>query len=488
MKTINNMFAIPKPGKEQTHAPLSNNDPELPGVCNDRFSSGKMKAQPKWLLRPLIILLALFIAVYGKAQTYNFIDMPTTSTNVYGYVTPANITTASHNTFFGNTAGLDITSGSNNCFFGNNAGNFVTTASDNTLIGTGTGLNVGGNENTFVGSSIGTATMTGSDNTLLGFGANMASSALSDATAIGYNATVSNSHEMVFGSGSVTHWGFGMDATGTHIVDINTGGGTDAWMSNIGVWASSDRRLKENFEELDNNDILQKVMNLPITKWNYIRDKDHLRYVGPMAQDFFSTFQLGNDSTHINAQLTANIALVAIKALGQQNVNLASQVKGLTSQNQALQGIVTGVQTQNTQLQNSMNDLQDKYNTVLAEIENLKTLQAQCCGNMGTNTQTGSSYNTKDNSSDGQPSLSQNAPNPFSQNSVISYYLPANMPNAMITVRTLSGLVLKTFNITAPGAGQVTVTAGILTPGTYEYDMISNNQIIDSKKMVIVGQ
>src|ERR1017187_2975874 len=129
-------------------------------------------------------------------------------------------------------------------------------------------------------------------------------------------------------------------------------------------------------------------MSLPITKWNYI----HLpgsKYIGPMAQDFYASFNVSGDSTHIGASAPGNIALVCIKALGKQTQDLRQE---------------------NAQLQSNINDLQDKYNTMLAEIENLKTIQAQCCGNTtGNNSQTGIV------SSD-QPSLAQNVPNPFSQN------------------------------------------------------------------------
>ena len=63
-----------------------------------------------------------------------------------------------------------------------------------------------------------------------------------------------------------------------------------------------------------------------------------------------------------------------------------------------------------------------------------------------------------------------------------------NEPNAVIAVRSLTGTTLQVFNITTPGAGQVTVTGGTIAPGTYEYDMTVNGKLIDSKKMMIVGE
>ena len=62
------------------------------------------------------------------------------------------------------------------------------------------------------------------------------------------------------------------------------------------------------------------------------------------------------------------------------------------------------------------------------------------------------------------------------------------MQSAVITVRSLTGTALQTFNITSTGIGQVTISKGTLAPATYEYDMIVNGKLIDSKKMVIIGE
>jgi len=82
----------------------------------------------------------------------------------------------------------------------------------------------------------------------------------------------------------------------------------------------------------------------------------------------------------------------------------------------------------------------------------------------------------------------QNVPNPFTQHTIIKYYLPDNMPTAIISIHSLGGVTIQSFNVTTSGSGQISVSAGTLAPGTYEYDMTVNNKLIDSKKMVIVGE
>ena len=48
----------------------------------------------------------------------------------------------------------------------------------------------------------------------------------------------------------------------------------------------SDRNSKENIEKVNAGDVLAKVIDLPVSKWNYIDDESDSSHVGPMAQDF----------------------------------------------------------------------------------------------------------------------------------------------------------------------------------------------------------
>jgi len=81
--------------------------------------------------------------------------------------------------------------------------------------------------------------------------------------------------------------------------------------------------------------------------------------------------------------------------------------------------------------------------------------------------------------------LAQNAPNPFNQKTVINYYLPQNAGNALIMITDMNGKVIKTEKITTKGDGQLTINAGELASGTYQYALALGGRLIDSKKMVL---
>ena len=72
---------------------------------------------------------------------------------------------------------------------------------------------------------------------------------------------------------------------------------------------------------------------------------------------------------------------------------------------------------------------------------------------------------------------------------VIKYYIPETLSKPQIIISDMKGSKeLMVINLTNFGYGQITINAGTFAAGTYTYSLIVNNQQIDSKKMVIVGQ
>ncbi|WP_166831721.1 Calx-beta domain-containing protein [Thalassoroseus pseudoceratinae] len=79
--------------------------------------------------------------------------------------------------------------------------------------------------------------------------------------------------------------------------------------------ATSSRTLKENFESVEADQILQQINDLDVLRWNYIADDDSIQHVGPLAEDFYAAFGLGEDPRHIASSDVAGIAVAGIQAL-----------------------------------------------------------------------------------------------------------------------------------------------------------------------------
>jgi hypothetical protein len=86
-----------------------------------------------------------------------------------------------------------------------------------------------------------------------------------------------------------------------------------------GSWSSvSDRNVKDHFASVDTKVLLAHVLALPITTWNYKAQDTSIRHIGPMAQDFFAAFKVGEDDKHITGIDEGGVALAAIQGLNQK--------------------------------------------------------------------------------------------------------------------------------------------------------------------------
>src|SRR5205085_2198406 len=61
--------------------------------------------------------------------------------------------------------------------------------------------------------------------------------------------------------------------------------------------------------------VLNALMDVPIATWNMKEQDDSIRHLGPMAQDFYAAFGVGDAETTINSVDADGVALAAIQGL-----------------------------------------------------------------------------------------------------------------------------------------------------------------------------
>ncbi len=81
--------------------------------------------------------------------------------------------------------------------------------------------------------------------------------------------------------------------------------------------------------------------------------------------------------------------------------------------------------------------------------------------------------------------LNQNVPNPFKEQTTISFQIPDNIVSAKIIFIDNLGNILKQVEITDRGYGELIVYAHDLSAGHYTYYLIADGNTIESKKMVL---
>ena len=72
--------------------------------------------------------------------------------------------------------------------------------------------------------------------------------------------------------------------------------------------------MKSGIVQVSDDDNSGGAATLPISEWSYTTERG-VRHVGPMAQDFFAAFNVGEDDRHITSIDEDGVALAAIKAL-----------------------------------------------------------------------------------------------------------------------------------------------------------------------------
>lgn len=92
-------------------------------------------------------------------------------------------------------------------------------------------------------------------------------------------------------------------------------------------WAAlSDANAKENFTEVDGEDLLARLAGVPIRTWNYKAQGRASRHIGPTAQDFRAAFGLGDFPLRINTIDADGVALAGVKAIDARTSSLGADV------------------------------------------------------------------------------------------------------------------------------------------------------------------
>lgn len=179
----------------------------------------------------------------------------------------------------------------------------------------------------------------GSNSTVLGGSFNQANG--DDTLAFGFQAVANQTGCMVFSDATSNpttcnvanpfvvraHGGFYLFSGG--LSDGNYSGAYLAPGSN--AWSTvSDRDAKENIDRVDAVAVLDKLAAIPLSTWNWKSQDPGIHHMGPMAQDFYAAFGLGEDEKRINTVDADGVAFAAIQGLNAKfEAKLAEQARAM---------------------------------------------------------------------------------------------------------------------------------------------------------------
>lgn len=133
-----------------------------------------------------------------------------------------------------------------------------------------------------------------------------------------------------------------------------------------GSWSSlSDRNAKENFTDVDPQEVLEKLSELDIQSWNYRSQAESDRHLGPTAQDFHAAFGLGPNDRYITNVDADGVALVAIQALHDRLEDKDAQIDQLRQE-------LSEVRASNREVKARMETLLERVDSLRRDVAELR--------------------------------------------------------------------------------------------------------------------
>lgn len=242
-----------------------------------------------------------------------------------------------------------------------------------------------------------------------------------------------------------------------------------------GTYQGSDRALKKNITEFNSaTDIINK---LKPCQYEYRHDGNYAQmnlpegsHYGLIAQDVEEVLPNLVKATEFNppqktdkdgkpVETTGNVAAPKSESIDFKAVNYTELIPIMIKAMQEQQKEITDLKAENRQMKQDMQN---------------------CC----LNHTTGSMQDKLQGKPTDQPMLEQNVPNPFSEQTVIRYYLPAGS-TAVLKVMNLEGKEMFSTAATKTGYGELTISANTLAAGTYTYTLLVDGKAIESRIMIL---
>ena len=119
----------------------------------------------------------------------------------------------------------------------------------------------------------------------------------------------------------------GLDANGAPLIGVRLAAGSGSWET------LSDKNAKTGILPVDGIQVLDRLMGMPISTWRYKGQPGSVQHIGPMAQDFYVAFGLGEDQHYIGTVDADGVALASIQGMYQVVQGKEAQIAALQAQN-----------------------------------------------------------------------------------------------------------------------------------------------------------
>jgi hypothetical protein len=230
-----------------------------------------------------------------------------------------------------------------------------------------------------------------------------------------------------------------------------------------GTWTNSDLKIKKDINDF--NSAMDIVKQLKPKTYFYKKDEyknlnlSSAKQYGFIAQDLEKVLP---ELVQTSQQPVRNKANGEREMVDVKSINYPELIPVLTK---------------------AIQEQQKQMDELKKEIEELKQMVQKLSQNGTVSTGTVSEA-TKTNIVLSNVKLEQNKPNPLKNTTSIQYNIPVGVKNAHIIITDNSGKTIKQITLNT-GAGVVNIDASVLSNGTYNYTLLVDGKLIESKKMTV---
>src|SRR5450432_3082396 len=365
---------------------------------------------------------------------------------------------------YSNISGFSNTATGSQALTSNTTGNYNTadggyalTSNTEGISNTSVGLsslynNSTGNSNTAVGFLALYENFTGTNLTGIGQGTDVVMDGLDNSTALGYNAVVTASDQVMLGNTSVNS----VQAAGSFVIYSD---------------GRYKKDLKENVPGLEFIKMLRPVtyhynihgMNDAMGVNKNRDDKNSKAGGTAKGQDRIMEEAINKKEKILYTGFVAQEVETAAKSLNYDFSGVHTPQNDKDLYGLAYSEFVVP-------LVKAMQELSAKNDSLQARLDRLEELVK------------GSSSAS---SSLSDASLGQNLPNPFTSSTSINYTIPQSFGRARLEVSDMSGRIIKSMVIGSAGRGNMNLDASGLSSGVYNYTLYVDEKMISTKQMVL---
>jgi hypothetical protein len=156
-----------------------------------------------------------------------------------------------------------------------------------------------------------------------------------------------------------------VDEIGAPLIGVRLSPGSGSWET------LSDRNAKTSILPMNGRLVLETLMGVPVSTWQYKGQSEAVRHLGPMAQDFYAAFGLGQDEHYITSVDADGVALASIQGLYQIVQEKDAQIAALRVENYSQREKLTDLEKRIAKLEYRSGGVVSLVNLVLLAVISL---------------------------------------------------------------------------------------------------------------------